>query len=653
MRRYLYIIGAVITAMLSSCSNDIEEVADPSPKMVDIAIVAQTEEEVETRLDVEGNTTRWEVGDNLSLYLIAGYNNTATATLSITSASDISDDGKRAVFRGSVPEGYYYGVTALYPAVDNSTTTPTLDREAANNIFMASFKQYDNTLQVTANSEIPISFSHLMHKVDYHLSLADGYISDDLNAESIAVEMTATTQGTPIEFVSKASYNVRSNTISASATTKSIITHGKGNELQTMLFPMNTTKGVAFTFNIYINGEKRYEIKRPDSGTINTFKMSAGKTTNVNLVLSKANSVGGGDIIEQRALILSASKSSIDANGVDSAKLSVVEEGGGDVTAQCTLYMNGGTKLTNSTFATTTPGTYTLYAERNGVRSNSLTITAREVTTTGTTTVFAEGVTLTSGWYDTNKRGNGQTHGDIMMCWAASAANIIEWWQDRYQAAGKSLPQGATTGPGDVYELKTMELFKEQWTTLERGAQVFQAVTWYFEGTNLCKDASPGTSAQPVGAGGYYSSLMTDLRAHMYCGYDYLYFTDLYSGEINNYYHWGNGSGLTGTDRLKAFSNIVVDVMDKGVASMAVALSANLASGHHATTLWGYEIDNATGLITRLWITDSDDLVKDPKEQLLNEYSVSMSSAGTIELKGNTRYQLWVVGLQPMSGYQR
>ena len=55
--------------------------------------------------------------------------------------------------------------------------------------------------------------------------------------------------------------------------------------------------------------------------------------------------------------------------------------------------------------------------------------------------------------------------------------------------------------------------------------------------------------------------------------------------------------------------------------------------------------------ITRLWITDSDDLLTEPKEQLLNEYSVSMSSAGTIELKGNTRYQLWVVGLQPMSGY--
>ena len=351
-----------------------------------------------------------------------------------------------------------------------------------------------------------------------------------------------------------------------------------------------------------------------------------------------------------KAITIAASASTFKANGVEGVTFTVTEEGGTDVTSTSMIFIDG-SKLQGYKFMTTTPGTYTAYAERGGIKSNEITITAEEVTAEGRTIVFADGVTLTSGWYDTNKRNDGNTHGDIMMCWAASAANIIEWWQDRYQAAGKSLPQGATTGPGEVYELKTMELFKEQWTTLERGAQVFQAVTWYFEGTNLCKDASPGTSAQPVGAGGYYSSLMTDLRAHMYCGYDYLYFTDLYSGEINNYYKWGGGSGLTGTDRLKAFSDIVVDVMGKGVASMAVALSANLASGHHATTLWGYEIDNATGLITRLWITDSDDLVKDPKEQLLNEYSVSMSSAGTIELKGNTRYQLWVVGLQPMSGY--
>ena len=649
MRRYLYIIGAVITAMLSSCSNDIEEVADLSPKMVDIAIVAQTEEEVETRLDVEGNTTRWKVGDNLSLYLIAGYSNTATATLSITSASDISDDGKRAVFRGSVPEGYYYGVTALYPAVDNSTTTPTLDREAANNIFMASYKQYDNALQVTANSEIPISFSHLMHKVDYHLSLADGYISDDLNAESIAVEMTATTQGTPIEFVSKASYNVRSNTISTSATTKSIITHGKGNELQTMLFPMNTTKGVAFTFSIYINGEKRYEIVKPESGTINTIKMSAGKTTNVNLVLSKANSVGGGDIIEQRALILSASKSSIDANGVDSAKLSVVEEGGGDVTAQCTLYMNGGTKLTNSTFATTTPGTYTLYATKGEMKSNEITITAEEVTTTGTTTVFAEGVTLTSGWYDVNKKSTSQQATvDAMMCWAASSSNIIQWFQDRYVADGNTLPAGCPNGTSSKYdyELQIMDVYRDNWDNLARGNWTDGGVIWYFEGRDVYETNSKESCAHPrSGTGGYFKTQWSSIYANMYkyengwawyTGEPYTYAT-----EINNY----NWRGSSVADPLMKFSEYIISAFEHGMSSMAVAMSSNF-NGAHAVTIWGYEMDNATGYVTKLYIADSDD----GSVPILQPYTVSSESGNSkIVLNGYTAY--YPFALYPVSGY--
>ena len=49
------------------------------------------------------------------------------------------------------------------------------------------------------------------------------------------------------------------------------------------------------------------------------------------------------------------------------------------------------------------------------------------------TIVFVEGVNRESGWYDVNKVGKGD-NGDINMCWAASAANIIEWWQDRYVA---------------------------------------------------------------------------------------------------------------------------------------------------------------------------------------------------------------------------
>ena len=664
MLKYIYKLGVVITAMFTACSNEVEEITDPTPKMVEIAVVADTEgDEVETRLDVVGNTTHWEVGDKISLYLIANYYSTATATLSITSANDISKDGKRAVFRGSVPEGYYYGISALYPAVDNSTTTPTLDREAANNIFMASCKQYDNALQVTTNSEIPISFSHLMHKVDYHLSLAEGYTSDDLNAESIAVEMSATTQGSPISFASKATYNVRSNTLSTSSTTHSIMTYGHGSELQTMLFPMNTTKGVTFTFSVYINGEKRYEILKPESGTINTFKMSAGKSTSVNLVLSRANSVGGGDVIEQKALTLSTTKSTIDANGVDSAKLSVTEEDGNDVTAQCTLYMGDGTKLYSPTFATTTPGTYTLYAERNGVKSNSVTITAKEVTTSGKSIIFADGVTLTSGWYDVNKKGTGQ-NGDINMCWAAASSNMIQWWQDRYVAAGNKLPSTAISGPGTKtytsygpYELALMEIFHSDWDN-SRGGNVEYAIPWYFEG-NLYDGQYMSYTATPKTSGGYWKSQWSSIEPYIYRGYQSDLFpnqwSNMYTHCYNNYYLWGQGSSLQGNERLKYVSNLIVECFERGMASLTVSLSSSLSSNHHAVTLWGYEIDNATGLITRMWITDSDDMEKEPKTQLLNEYTVTIGDGQShVKLTGDTRYgALYLVSIHPLSGYQK
>ncbi len=647
MRKYLYIIGAVITAMFTSCSNDVEELTSITPKMVDIAIVAETEED--TRLDVEVNTTRWEVGDTISLYLIASYYSTSTATLSITSSEDISKDGKRAVFRGSVPEGYYYGITALYPAMNNSTTTPTLDREAVNNIFMASCKQYDNALHVTANSEIPISFSHLMHKVDYHLSLAEGYTSNDLNAESIAVEMTATTQGQPINFASKATYNVRSNTISTSATTQSIMTYGKGSELQTMLFPMNTTKSVAFTFSVYINGEKRYEIDKPESGTINTFKMSAGKSTNVNLVLSKANSVGSGDVIEQKALTLSSSKNSIDANGIDSAKLSVTEEDGGDVTAQCTLYMSDGTKLYSPTFATTTPGTYTIYAERNGVKSNSITITAREVTTTGTTTIFAEGVTLTSGWYDVNKKSTSQVaQADAMMCWAASSSNIIQWFQDRYVDDGNTLPSGCPNGTSSTYgyELQIMDVFRDNWENLARGNWTDGGVIWYFEGRDVYETNGKESCAYPrSGTGGYFKSQWSSIYANMY-KYDngWAWLTGepyTYATEINNY----NWRGSSVADPLLKFSEYIVNAFKHGMSSMAVAMSSNF-NGAHAVTIWGYEIDNATGYVTKLYIADSDD----GSTPVLQPYTVKSESGNAkIVLNGYSTY--YPFALYPVSGY--
>ncbi len=169
---------------------------------------------------------------------------------------------------------------------------------------------------------------------------------------------------------------------------------------------------------------------------------------------------------EEKPIKLTATETTIKANGVDSTKFTVTQDGA-NVTDKSTIYINDSI-LNGNRFITTTPGTYTVYAVKGEQKSNELTITAEEVTSTGKTTVFAEGVTLTSGWYDVNKKAQGN-NGDINMCWAATSSNMIQWFQDRYKAAGKTLPADATDGPGVTsysnygpYELELMNVFHSE-----------------------------------------------------------------------------------------------------------------------------------------------------------------------------------------------
>lgn len=277
--------------------------------------------------------------------------------------------------------------------------------------------------------------------------------------------------------------------------------------------------------------------------------------------------------------------------------------------------------------------------------------------TEGKSIVFVEGVSQESGWYDVNKVGKGD-NGDINMCWAASAANIIQWWQDVYVSKGGVLPLGAITGPGETYELALMEMYHTQWNNAA-GGFVAEAVPWYFEGVYYGENAAAGSQAYPLegSEGGYFKSVWDEIYPHLYHEYSYMFdwYQDLYVGDFNNYYLWGNGSDLKGEDRLRYFTQLVVDFVDRGIASLTIALSSDLRTLHHATTIWGYEIDHSTGLLTRLWITDSDDLETEPKEQLLNEYNVSIGDGNShIKLSSSSvRYgACYVVSLMPVSGYK-
>ena len=354
-------------------------------------------------------------------------------------------------------------------------------------------------------------------------------------------------------------------------------------------------------------------------------------------------------VVEQpKPITLTASKTVIKANGVDIAQLTVTEEGGADVTNAATIFVNGGA-LNGNKFATTAPGTYTLYATKGEMKSNEITITAEEVTATGTTTVFAEGVTLTSGWYDVNKKSTTNSSGaDAMMCWAASSSNIIQWFQDRYVADGNTLPAGCPNGTSSKYdyELQIMDVYRDNWDNLARGNWTDGGVIWYFEGRDVYETNSKESCAHPrSGTGGYFKSQWSSIYANMfkyengwawYTGEPYTYAT-----EINNY----NWRGSSVADPLMKFSEYIISAFEHGMSSMAVAMSSNF-NGAHAVTIWGYEMDNVTGYVTKLYIADSDD----GSVPTLQPYTVNSESGNAkIVLSGYAQY--YPFALYPVSGY--
>ena len=441
--------------------------------------------------------------------------------------------------------------------------------------------------------------------------------------------------------------NVGDNNLYLIASKSSI--EGSGNDY-TYFTVTQAGADVTSQCTIYINGSATYDaiFSSTTPGTYTVYAMKGSDKSNELTITVEEYVV--------QPITLTASKIELVANSVDSVTFTVTQ-GSTNITTSAEIYVNG-VRNNGSTFTAASAGTYSVYAMYQGVKSDTVTLTATAPDPSNYEIVFAEGVSRTTGWYDVNKKATG-LNGDINMCWAAASSNIIQWWQDRYVAAGNTLPSGAISGRGTTsytnygpYELELMNMFLTQWNN-EKGGHMEQAIPWYFEGVlNGGELATSGSQAYPLIAGGYFSSVWSSITPYMYSGYG----SNVgYATCYNNYYIWGNGSSYTGTDRLKKFSDLVVEAFEHGMAGLTISLSATLSSTHHATTLWGYEIDKTTGLLTRVWITDSDDLEDEPKSQLLNEYTVSIdtsNSSAQIKLSGGSRYgACYVVSLHPISGY--
>ena len=164
---------------------------------------------------------------------------------------------------------------------------------------------------------------------------------------------------------------------------------------------------------------------------------------------------------------------------------------------------------------------------------------------------------------------------DDLMCWAASASNVLEW--TGWHGAGSLTNADAMFG-----------YFCDHWTDL--GGMTSFGWEWWLTGVNPSA-GWPGWSQVDVPGGGFYPTVNFNDYFHQ------TWTSPMAMSAIDTYLHAGYGPGLAVYD------------------------------GGHAITVWGFQYDpDITDYYTGVWVTDSDDDKNNPPyPNTLRYYDVSLS----------------------------
>ena len=221
---------------------------------------------------------------------------------------------------------------------------------------------------------------------------------------------------------------------------------------------------------------------------------------------------------------------------------------------------------------------------------------------------WAPGVSLDDGWVDYNKTAINEGYmADTGMCWAYSASNVITWWQNQN---ADTLKSSGVTVPQNEQIVKT---FVGVFSNV--GGVPSDGYSWYINGG----DGNILNATETVkGEDGQYKTKYTykdndvldekdTSEFEKNLGLDEFNLKELADGGILKDVYSDSITIIFGAHYINnpyAFGEIIIQTLNEGYA-----LSLSVREGH-AYTLWGVEYkDTDKGfMITKAWITDSDDI---------------------------------------------
>ncbi len=200
-------------------------------------------------------------------------------------------------------------------------------------------------------------------------------------------------------------------------------------------------------------------------------------------------------------------------------------------------------------------------------------------------TVWAKGVSESSGWVDVNKSGNIYSGPDSLMCWAASASSVIAWWQ-----AQADMSKSKAGTPADASEIYSA--FTNSFKNAGKGAEV--AWKWYFGGCNLVSDNynNDFKISDPKNSGRYWE--------------DYVKTVAAWPSSASETPSWIKLGYLSDVSRDSLHADSAAEVLSGLLKQGAgISLLYNYYTSGHAITLWGMEYEG--NRIKKIYVTDSDD----------------------------------------------
>ena len=233
-----------------------------------------------------------------------------------------------------------------------------------------------------------------------------------------------------------------------------------------------------------------------------------------------------------------------------------------------------------------------------------------------TASLFAPYVNFEEGWYDTDKRWDGQ---DTSLCWAAASSNLLAWYLDTAERAGADLT-GLERDHNGIFNQ-----FRGVWQPRE-GYDMNNGLSWYFSGLFTNSPDDPAFNPPTPDGSGRHMMLERRpgafLRRFPHADQAFLPIglgpgedlRDLrnFTGNYGTQFPFCEVlTGLYGTQgelsTHENFSHSILRALKYGAVGLNIKGDTSYGSSSHAVTLWGADYDVETGKIKRIYLTDSDD----------------------------------------------